>query len=146
MNTVVQYEPWSLDEMIEVRLNQPDDFSICRETLERMGISSKYQKVLYPSCLILFKKNRYWLCHYKEMFGVDGGEVRWTRDDIQRRNRIIGLLHDWGIVEVVEPEKIQDMAPLSQVKILSHKEKPEWRIEKKYTIGAKKKAGEETPT
>ncbi len=135
---------WTPNMMIEVLLNEPDDFLKVRETLTRIGVASRKEKKLYQSCHILHKQGRYYLVNFKELFALDGKHANLTVNDVQRRNRIIQLLSDWGLIEVVDVEKIQDIAPLNQIKVLSYKEKDDWILETKYNIGAKKKKVEET--
>ena len=134
---------WSADQMIEVTLNEPDDFLKVRETLTRIGVASRKEKKIYQSCHILHKQGRYYIVHFKELFALDGKHANLTVNDVQRRNRIIQLLCDWGLVSVIEPEKVTDIAPLNQIKVLAYKEKHEWVLETKYNIGKKKKV--ETP-
>jgi hypothetical protein len=135
---------WTPDMMVEVILNEPDDFLKVRETLTRIGVASRKEKKLYQSCHILHKQGRYFITHFKELFALDGKHANLTVNDIQRRNRIIHLLADWGLISVVVPDKIVDIAPLNQIKVLPYKEKGEWELEQKYNIGAKKKKVEET--
>jgi|TARA_R100000908_G_C3717731_1_gene121766 hypothetical protein len=130
---------WSADQMIEVTLNEPDDFLKVRETLTRIGVASRKEKKIYQSCHILHKQGRYYIVHFKELFALDGKHANLTVNDVQRRNRIIQLLCDWGLVSVIEPEKVTDIAPLNQIKVLAYKEKHEWVLETKYNIGKKKK-------
>ena len=130
---------WSADQMIEVTLNKPDDFLKVRETLTRIGVASRKEKKIYQSCHILHKQGRYYIVHFKELFALDGKHANLTVNDVQRRNRIIQLLCDWGLVSVIEPEKVTDIAPLNQIKVLAYKEKHEWVLETKYNIGKKKK-------
>ena len=134
---------WSPDQMIEVTLNEPDDFLKVRETLTRIGVASRKEKKIYQSCHILHKQGRYFLVHFKELFALDGKHANLTSNDVQRRNRIAQLLADWGLVGVVDADKIQDIAPLNQIKVLSYKDKGDWILETKYNIGAKKKKIEE---
>jgi hypothetical protein len=134
---------WSPDQMVEVILNEPDDFLKVRETLTRIGVASRKEKKIYQSCHILHKQGRYYLVHFKELFALDGKHANLTINDVQRRNRITQLLADWGLISVVTPEKIQDIAPLNQIKVLSYKDKGDWILETKYNIGAKKKRTEE---
>ena len=134
---------WSPDQMIEVTLNEPDDFLKVRETLTRIGVASRKEKKIYQSCHILHKQGRYYLVHFKELFALDGKHDNLTSNDVQRRNRIAQLLADWGLVGVVDVIRIQDIAPLNQIKVLSYKDKGDWVLETKYNIGAKKKKGEE---
>jgi hypothetical protein len=135
---------WSPDQMVEVILNEPDDFLKVRETLTRIGVASRKEKKIYQSCHILHKQGRYYLVHFKELFALDGKHANLTLNDVQRRNRIVQLIADWGLVTVLNPEKITDIAPLNQIKVLAYKEKDEWILETKYNIGAKKKKVEET--
>ena len=135
---------WSPNIMVEVILNEPDDFLKVRETLTRIGVASRKEKKLYQSCHILHKQGRYFITHFKELFALDGKHANLTVNDIQRRNRIIQLIADWGLVEVVDVSKVQDIAPLNQIKVLPHKEKGDWILETKYNIGSKRKKVEET--
>ena len=135
---------WSPDMMVEVLLNEPDDFLKVRETLTRIGVASRKEKKLYQSCHILHKQGRYFITHFKELFALDGKHANLTVNDIQRRNRIIQLIADWGLVEVVDASKIQDIAQLNQIKVLPHKEKIDWILEPKYNIGSKRKIEEKT--
>jgi hypothetical protein len=135
---------WSPSQMVEVILNEPDDFLKVRETLTRIGVASRKEKKIYQSCHILHKQGRYYLVHFKELFALDGKHANITVNDVQRRNRITQLLADWGLITVVNPEQIQDIAPLNQIKVLSYKEKDEWILETKYNIGSKKKELVET--
>jgi hypothetical protein len=128
--------------MVEVTLNEPDDFLKVRETLTRIGVASRKEKKLYQSCHILHKQGRYYITHFKELFALDGKHANLTINDVQRRNRIARLLVDWGLITVVDGELIQDIAPLNQIKVLSYKDKGEWTLEQKYNIGNKKKAVE----
>ena len=133
---------WSIDQMIEVTLNEPDDFLKVRETLTRIGVASRKEKKIYHSCHILHKQGRYYIVHFKELFALDGKRANLTQNDVQRRNRIIQLLTDWGLIRVVNEKKITDIAPLNQIKVLAYKEKHEWILETKYNIGKKKKTEE----
>ena len=135
---------WTPDMMVEVLLNEPDDFLKVRETLTRIGVASRKEKKLYQSCHILHKQGRYYIVSFKELFALDGKHANLTVNDIQRRNRIIQLIADWGLVEVVDAPKIQDIAPLNQIKVLPHKEKVDWILEPKYNIGSKRKIEEKT--
>jgi len=121
------------DDMLEVTLKEPDDFLKVRETLSRIGVASRKEKKLYQSCHILHKQGKYYIVHFKELFALDGKETNLTENDISRRNRIASLLKDWGLIEVVG--EIAEMSPLSQIKIISFKEKSEWNLETKYNIG-----------
>jgi len=135
---------WNPDQMVEVTLNEPDDFLKVRETLTRIGVASRKEKKIYQSCHILHKQGRYFLVHFKELFALDGKHANLTSNDVQRRNRIAQLLVDWGLVGIVSADIIQDVAPLNQIKVLSFKDKGEWILETKYNIGSKKKKVEET--
>jgi len=128
---------WSPNMMVEVTLNEPDDFLKVRETLTRIGVASRKEKKLYQSCHILHKQGRYYITHFKELFALDGKHANLTVNDVQRRNRIVHLLADWGLISVVDSEKIADIAPLNQIKVLPFKEKAEWELEQKYNIGKK---------
>jgi hypothetical protein len=129
---------WSPDQMVEVTLNEPDDFLKVRETLTRIGVASRKEKKLYQSCHILHKQGRYYIVHFKELFALDGKRANLFLNDVQRKNRIAQLLQDWGLVQIVNAEQVADAAPLSQIKVLSFKDKPEWTLESKYNIGKKK--------
>ena len=133
---------WSPEQMVEIALNEPDDFLKVRETLTRIGVASRKEKKIYQSCHILHKQGRYFLVHFKELFALDGKHANLTQNDIQRRNRIAQLLADWGLISIVDVEKIQDIAPLNQIKVLAYKEKGDWVLETKYNIGKKKKVEE----
>jgi len=135
---------WSPDQMVEVTLGEPDDFLKVRETLTRIGVASRKEKKIYQSCHILHKQGRYYLVHFKELFALDGKHANLTVNDIQRRNRIAQLVADWGLVSVVDVSRIQDIAPLNQIKVLAYKDKGDWILETKYNIGSKKKKVEET--
>ena len=135
---------WSPDQMVEVVLSEPDDFLKVRETLTRIGVASRKEKKIYQSCHILHKQGRYFLVHFKELFALDGKHANLTLNDVQRRNRIAQLLADWGLISIVSADKIQDIAPLNQIKVLSYKDKQDWILETKYNIGSKKKKVEET--
>ena len=127
---------WSQEDMLEVRLREPDDFLKIRETLSRIGVASRKERKLYQSCHILHKQGRYYIVHFKELFALDGKETNLSDNDIARRNTITKLLKDWELVEVVG--ELNDLAPLSQIKIISYKEKDEWILETKYNIGKKR--------
>ena len=133
---------WSTDQMIEITLNEPDDFLKVRETLTRIGVASRKEKKIYQSCHILHKQGRYYIVHFKELFALDGKHANLTQNDVQRRNRIIQLLSDWGLITIMNISKITDIAPLNQIKVLAYKEKHEWILETKYNIGKKKKTEE----
>ena len=145
MHSIVEPQiSWSPDQMIEITLNEPDDFLKVRETLTRIGVASRKEKKIYQSCHILHKQGRYFLVHFKELFALDGKHANLTSNDVQRRNRIAQLLVDWGLVDIVSAESIQDVAPLNQIKVLSYKDKGDWILETKYNIGGKKKKVEVT--
>ena len=129
---------WSESEMIGVTLKEPDDFLKVRETLTRIGVASRKEKKLYQSCHILHKKGKYYIVHFKELFALDGKKANLTINDVQRRNRIVQLLSDWGLIVVTSPEVIKDIAPLNQIKVIAFKEKGEWILETKYNIGKKR--------
>ena len=135
---------WSADSMLEVTIKQPDDFLKIRETLTRIGVASRKDKTLFQSCHILHKQGKYFITHFKELFALDGKHANLTVNDVQRRNRIAQLLADWGLIGIVDVEKIQDIAPLNQIKVLAYKDKQDWILETKYNIGSKKKRTEET--
>ena len=136
---------WSPDMMVEVLLNEPDDFLKVRETLTRIGVASRKEKKLYQSCHILHKQGRYYLVHFKELFALDGKKANLTVNDVQRRNRITKLLSAWGLIGIVKEESVADIAPLNQIKGLSYKDKGDWILEQKYNIGKKNKVQETTP-
>ena len=129
---------WNQSDMVEVTLGEPDDFLKVRETLTRIGVASRKEKKLYQSCHILHKQGRYFIVHFKELFALDGKKANLSLNDVQRRNRIVQLLSDWGLVSINAKETIADVAPLSQIKVLSYKEKGDWTLESKYNIGKKK--------
>ena len=128
---------WSPEMMLEVTLNQPDDFLKIRETLSRIGVASRKDKTLFQSCHILHKQGKYYITHFKELFALDGKNSTLTENDIQRRNTITLLLQDWSLIEVVNPSLVENKAPLSQIKVLPFKEKSEWNMVAKYNIGKK---------
>ena len=131
---------WKQSDMVEVSLGEPDDFLKVRETLTRIGVASRKEKKIYQSCHILHKQGKYYIVHFKELFALDGKNTNLSLNDIQRRNRIVQLLVDWGLVTINDDskEKISDLAPLNQIKVLSFKEKNDWTLESKYNIGRKK--------
>jgi hypothetical protein len=133
---------WKQTDMVEVCLGEPDDFLKVRETLTRIGVASRKEKKIYQSCHILHKQGKYYIVHFKELFALDGKNTNLSLNDVQRRNRIVQLLSDWGLVSVVNIETISDLAPLNQIKVLSFREKGEWTLESKYNIGRKKTAVE----
>ena len=140
--TVEPTVQWSQDQMVEVTLNEPDDFLKVRETLTRIGVASRKEKKLYQSCHILHKQGKYFIVHFKELFALDGKFANLTINDVQRRNRITRLLSDWGLISILKEESIQDIAPLNQIKVLPYKDKNEWKLEQKYNIGKKNKVEE----
>lgn len=124
---------------VEITLPEPDNFLKIKETLTRIGIASRKEKKIYQSCHILHKKGRYSILHFKELFILDGKENNFGDEDLGRRNTIVNLLEEWGLLEIVDSSKVEDpVSPLNQIKILSHKEKNEWTLESKYNIGKKK--------
>ena len=127
---------WTQEQMLEIGLKEPDDFLKVRETLSRIGVASRKERKLYQSCHILHKQGRYFIVHFKELFALDGKETNLSENDISRRNTIAKLLSDWGLVEIMG--EAEPVAPLSQIKILSYREKDEWTLETKYNIGKKK--------
>lgn len=131
---------WSEEDMVEVLLNEPDDFLKVRETLTRIGVASRKEKKLYQSCHILHKKGKYYIVHFKELFALDRKETNFSLNDVQRRNRIVQLLSDWGLISVIKSDSISDAAPLNQIKVIAYKDKGEWTLESKYNIGKKKEA------
>jgi len=131
---------WKQSDMVEVILNEPDDFLKVRETLTRIGVASRKEKKIYQSCHILHKQGKYYIVHFKELFALDGKNTNLSVNDVQRRNRIIQLLSDWGLIAIVKADAIADVAPLNQIKVLAFKEKDEWTLESKYNIGRKKTA------
>tara|TARA_R100000805_G_C3593267_1_gene94836 strand:+ start:108 stop:530 length:423 start_codon:yes stop_codon:yes gene_type:complete len=137
MNIVEPEYHWSPDKMIEISLSEPDDFLKVRETLTRIGVASRKEKKLYQSCHILHKQGKYFIVHFKELFALDGKKANLSVNDVQRRNRIIQLLSDWGLISTVIDETL-DIAPLNQIKVISYKEKGNWTLETKYNIGKKK--------
>jgi hypothetical protein len=128
---------WSIQDMLEVTIKQPDDFLKVRETLTRIGVASRKDKTLFQSCHILHKQGKYYIVHFKELFALDGKIATLSENDIQRRNTIAILLQDWALVDIVQKEKAENKAPLSQIKVLPFKEKKEWTLSAKYNIGKK---------
>ncbi len=126
---------WTQEQMLEVSLKEPDDFLKVRETLSRIGVASRKERKLYQSCHILHKQGRYFIVHFKELFALDGKDTNLSENDISRRNTITNLLKDWGLVQIVG--ELGEMAPLSQIKVLSFSEKDSWQLEAKYNIGKK---------
>jgi len=130
----------SIDSLIEVKIAEEQDFLKIKETLTRIGIASRKEKKLYQSCHIFHKQGKYYIVHFKEMFAIDGKLSNFSDEDKGRRNKIIELLQDWGLLKVVEPESIKSpIALMSQIKIINHKEKNDWNLEAKYNMGRKKK-------
>ena len=128
---------WTQEQLLEVGLNEPDDFLKVRETLSRIGVASRKERKLYQSCHILHKQGRYYIVHFKELFALDGKRTNISTNDLSRRNTIANLLQDWGLIQIMS-ESSHESAPLSQIKILTYKEKNEWLLETKYNIGKKK--------
>ena len=130
---------WSPSDMLEVSLNEPDDFLKIKETLTRIGVASKKEvNTLYQSCHILHKQGRYFITHFKELFLLDGKPSTLTNNDIARRNTITSLLSDWGLLDIVNPTQATNQASLKEIKIISHRDKIDWELESKYTIGNSK--------
>ena len=138
MTAITEEVQWTAESMVEVVLKEPDDFLKVRETLTRIGVASRKEKKLYQSCHILHKQGRYYIVHFKELFALDGKKANLSLNDVQRRNRIVHLLSDWGLITISAKESIADVAPLSQIKVLAYKEKGDWTLESKYNIGKKK--------
>ncbi len=130
-----EIRPWTPDDMLEVSLNEPDDFLKIRETLTRIGVASRKDNKLFQSCHILHKQGRYFIVHFKELFLLDGKPSNLIENDIQRRNTITTLLSDWGLVTMVKPSQAKDVAPLRQIKVIPFKEKSQWELCPKYNIG-----------
>ena len=127
---------FNLNLLVEVRLRSPEDFLKVKETLSRIGLASKKENILYQSCHILHKQGKYYIVHFKELFLLDGKQADFTESDIGRRNKIVGLLDEWDLVELVDVQKIAEpVAPLNQIKIIPFKEKNNWKLITKYTIG-----------
>lgn len=127
-----------VDSLIEVKIAEEEDFLKIKETLTRIGVASRKDKTLFQSCHILHKQGKYYIVHFKELFALDGKPSNFSDEDKKRRNRIVKLLEDWKLLKVVDPISEADMAPMSQIKIISHKEKHEWTLEAKYNIGKKR--------
>jgi hypothetical protein len=129
----------SVENMIEVKLRSAEDFLKIRETLTRIGVASRRDKVLFQSCHILHKQGRYYIVHFKELFALDGKPTNFSDEDKARRNTITNLLAEWELIDIVNTERTNDIvAPLNQIKIIAHKEKNEWKLEAKYNIGKKR--------
>ena len=126
---------WTPETMLEVSLNEPDDFLKVRETLTRIGVASRKEKKLFQSCHILHKQGRYFIVHFKELFLLDGKPSSLLENDVQRRNTIATLLADWGLVTIMKPEMAKELAPLRQIKVIPFKEKTQWELCPKYNIG-----------
>jgi len=126
---------WSIEDMIEIRLKEDDDFLKVKETLTRIGIASRREKRLFQSCHILHKQGKYYIVHFKELFALDGKPTNLSQSDIERRNTVVNLLNEWSLVEIVHPEKAQPTTSIRQMKILQFAEKSEWDLQAKYTIG-----------
>lgn len=135
---------WSIEDMLEVTIKQPDDFLKVRETLTRIGVASRKDKTLFQSCHILHKQGKYYIVHFKELFALDGKTATLSENDIQRRNTIAVLLADWSLIDIVKKEAAENKAPLSQIKVLPFKEKKEWILSAKYNIGKKIVKDDET--
>ena len=127
---------WTQEDMLEVTLREPDDFLKVRETLSRIGVASRKEKKLYQSCHILHKQGKYYIVHFKELFALDGKKTNLSENDIARRNTVVNLLNDWGLVHV--ENTAEPSAPLSQIKVISFREKNDWMLEAKYNIGKKR--------
>lgn len=136
MEKEIDIVEWSPDQMLEVTINEPDDFLKVRETLTRIGVASRKEKKLFQSCHILHKQGRYFIVHFKELFMLDGKKANLESNDIARRNTIVTLLSDWGLVDLVKKEEL-DIAPLRQIKVISYKDKDQWELCPKYNIGNK---------
>ena len=128
---------WQPESMLEVQLKEPDDFLKVRETLTRIGVASRKDKKLFQSCHILHKQGRYFIVHFKELFALDGKQANFSDNDAERRNTIAQLLSDWGLIAILNKTVAEKKAPLSQIKVLSFKEKNEWDLQAKYNIGKK---------
>ena len=137
MNTELIYFDWTPESMLEVILPEPDNFLKVRETLTRIGIASRKDKTLYQSCHILHKQGRYFIVHFKELFALDGKEANITTGDVERRNTIANLLSDWGLLKIVDPARAEQRVSLSQIKVVAFKEKNDWDLIAKYSIGKK---------
>lgn len=139
MTIALVYYDWTPDAMLEVDLIEPDNFLKVRETLTRIGIASRKDKKLFQSCHILHKQGKYFIVHFKELFALDGKESDITMSDIERRNVIAELLQDWGLLKILDKAKAEPKASLSQIKVVSFKEKAEWELVPKYNIGGVKR-------
>lgn len=141
MSEIIYYD-WTPDSMLEVTLEEPDNFLKVRETLTRIGIASKKDNTLFQSCHILHKQGRYFIVHFKELFVLDGKESNITSGDVERRNAIASLLQDWDLLKIVQPSRFDQKASLSQIKVVSFKEKGNWNLVAKYNIGKKVRPAE----
>jgi len=138
MSVEMVYYDWTPESMLEITLPEPDNFLKIRETLTRIGIASRKERKLYQSCHILHKQGRYFIVHFKELFALDGKESNITSNDVERRNTIAHLLQDWGLLKILAPSKADPKASLSQIKVVTHKEKDDWELVPKYNIGKKR--------
>jgi len=135
---------FDLESCVEITLKTPDDFLKVRETLSRIGVASRKEKILYQSCHILHKRGRYFILHFKQLFALDGKPTDISENDVARTNAIARLLVEWGLLSLVKPDALVEVAPLHQIKIITHKEKTDWQLVTKYTIG-KKRVGDQPP-
>ena len=135
---------WTIQDMLEVTLKQPDDFLKVRETLTRIGVASRKDKTLFQSCHILHKQGKYYIVHFKELFALDGKNATLSENDVQRRNTIALLLQDWSLIDITDKQKSENKAPLSQIKVLPFKEKKDWNLLAKYNIGKKSNSEEDS--
>jgi hypothetical protein len=135
---------FDLETCVEITLKTPDDFLKVRETLSRIGVASRKEKILYQSCHILHKRGRYFILHFKQLFALDGKPTDISENDVARTNAIARLLAEWGLLSLVKPDSLIEVAPLHQIKIITHKEKNDWQLVTKYTIG-KKRVGDQPP-
>jgi len=131
-----------LNTLVEVKIAEEEDFLKIKETLTRVGVASRKEMKLFQSCHILHKQSKYYIVHFKELFALDGKHANLTVNDVQRRNRIVRLLADWGLITVIDQDKVSDIAPLNQIKVLAYKDKGDWILEQKYNIGKKGKVVE----
>ena len=129
---------WSIDKMVEIKLEKPDDFLKIKETLTRIGIASKKEKKLYQTCHLLHKRGKYYIIHFKEIFNIEGRPSTLTLDDVSRRNRIASLIEDWGLCKVLNPEMIINKSSMSSIKVVPYKERSQYTLISKYTLGKKK--------
>ena len=143
MSIAMVYYDWTPDAMLEVDMIEPDNFLKVRETLTRIGIASRKDKKLFQSCHILHKQGKYFIVHFKELFALDGKESDISMSDIERRNVIAELLQDWGLLKILDKSKAEPKASLSQIKVVSYKEKSEWELVPKYNIGGIKRSPKE---